>query len=447
MPVLVLSFSSRHACPYRPTCPAGYQGSLSWCVYCSLLPLLCSCSRAILDHLFDAAQAQLSPKAARSDAPRQPFTSPNMSSASSSSPSSLSLSLSSSPGSNSHAHYQRHRPASHSFSSDIRHNTSDDAASSLLGLSLMDRCNPAMPPGTAHYASNGRSGHSTAARSPGSLNSPITPLSPGSGPDSVIGIKDGKRHTCPHCGKRFNRPSSLGIHINTHTGVKRKQPVRISCSAAHEFDFRSFFHAAFECPFAGCGRQFNVSSNMRRHYRNHSSANAASHNSDTSYSNLLRSPAGISQSLPTAMHFTSMARRPEYSGARPSESNSAAKKYPYAASSTASYPSPSRSEISLSSDGGDERDVDAMSERSGRSTSRPYGHSYAGGPERTSHVRRSSASSTSPYTRYQRLRAPPPSSANYSQEPVYTFPPPLPPSSAIPMAVPPAGGRRYSGVW
>ncbi|KAI5120743.1 hypothetical protein M0805_007817 [Coniferiporia weirii] len=60
--------------------------------------------------------------------------------------------------------------------------------------------------------------------------------------------RDGKRHTCPHCHKRFNRPSSLKIHLNTHTGEK-----------------------PFECPYPGCGRQFNVSSNMRRHYRNHSS--------------------------------------------------------------------------------------------------------------------------------------------------------------------------------
>ncbi|TDL15274.1 hypothetical protein BD410DRAFT_732986, partial [Rickenella mellea] len=58
--------------------------------------------------------------------------------------------------------------------------------------------------------------------------------------------RDGKRHTCVHCGKRFNRPSSLKIHVNTHTGAK-----------------------PFECPHPGCGRQFNVSSNMRRHYRNH----------------------------------------------------------------------------------------------------------------------------------------------------------------------------------
>ncbi|ETW77047.1 hypothetical protein HETIRDRAFT_18791, partial [Heterobasidion irregulare TC 32-1] len=58
----------------------------------------------------------------------------------------------------------------------------------------------------------------------------------------------GKRHTCPHCSKRFNRPSSLGIHVNTHTGAK-----------------------PFVCPHPGCGRAFNVNSNMRRHHRNHSS--------------------------------------------------------------------------------------------------------------------------------------------------------------------------------
>ncbi len=32
----------------------------------------------------------------------------------------------------------------------------------------------------------------------------------------------GKRHECPHCKKRFNRPSSLRIHMNTHTGAKRE---------------------------------------------------------------------------------------------------------------------------------------------------------------------------------------------------------------------------------
>ncbi|KAL5530866.1 hypothetical protein ACEPAF_7124 [Sanghuangporus sanghuang] len=55
-----------------------------------------------------------------------------------------------------------------------------------------------------------------------------------------------RRHPCPRCGKRFNRPSSLKIHLNTHTGAK-----------------------PYVCPFQGCGRTFNVSSNMRRHFRNH----------------------------------------------------------------------------------------------------------------------------------------------------------------------------------
>lgn len=49
--------------------------------------------------------------------------------------------------------------------------------------------------------------------------------------------KDGKRHTCPHCNKRFNRPSSLKIHLNTHTGAKRTS---LSSSLAI-FCSRSFF--------------------------------------------------------------------------------------------------------------------------------------------------------------------------------------------------------------
>ncbi|KAF7304063.1 hypothetical protein MIND_00637800 [Mycena indigotica] len=55
-----------------------------------------------------------------------------------------------------------------------------------------------------------------------------------------------RKHICPTCQKRFNRPSSLRIHINTHTGA-----------------------TPFRCPHPGCGRAFNVNSNMRRHLRNH----------------------------------------------------------------------------------------------------------------------------------------------------------------------------------
>ncbi|KDQ21442.1 hypothetical protein BOTBODRAFT_74507, partial [Botryobasidium botryosum FD-172 SS1] len=54
------------------------------------------------------------------------------------------------------------------------------------------------------------------------------------------------RYECPYCQKRFNRPSSLKIHVNTHTGEK-----------------------PFLCTFPGCGRPFSVMSNMRRHSRVH----------------------------------------------------------------------------------------------------------------------------------------------------------------------------------
>ncbi|EKM58818.1 uncharacterized protein PHACADRAFT_135949 [Phanerochaete carnosa HHB-10118-sp] len=84
---------------------------------------------------------------------------------------------------------------------------------------------------------------------------PASPqMSPGPRPETLAATRRGsqadeeRRHACPTCGKAFNRPSSLAIHVNTHTGAR-----------------------PFECPFPGCGRRFNVNSNMRRHHRNHSS--------------------------------------------------------------------------------------------------------------------------------------------------------------------------------
>ncbi|KAG7441010.1 uncharacterized protein BT62DRAFT_997383 [Guyanagaster necrorhizus] len=81
-------------------------------------------------------------------------------------------------------------------------------------------------------------------------STPISSEDDGDGDDTA---KEGKKHVCPTCHKRFNRPSSLRIHINTHTGA-----------------------TPFRCPFPGCGREFNVNSNMRRHYRNHTNPGAAS---------------------------------------------------------------------------------------------------------------------------------------------------------------------------
>ncbi|KDQ53471.1 hypothetical protein JAAARDRAFT_89965, partial [Jaapia argillacea MUCL 33604] len=54
------------------------------------------------------------------------------------------------------------------------------------------------------------------------------------------------KYECSYCGKGFNRPSSLKIHLNSHTGEK-----------------------PFQCPHEGCGRTFSVLSNMRRHARGH----------------------------------------------------------------------------------------------------------------------------------------------------------------------------------
>ncbi|KAJ6625906.1 hypothetical protein B0H10DRAFT_599552 [Mycena sp. CBHHK59/15] len=54
------------------------------------------------------------------------------------------------------------------------------------------------------------------------------------------------KYECSYCGKGFSRPSSLKIHLNSHTGEK-----------------------PFVCPVDGCGRSFSVLSNMRRHARVH----------------------------------------------------------------------------------------------------------------------------------------------------------------------------------
>ncbi|EKM80720.1 hypothetical protein AGABI1DRAFT_126769 [Agaricus bisporus var. burnettii JB137-S8] len=63
--------------------------------------------------------------------------------------------------------------------------------------------------------------------------------------DDASGTPLGK-YECKICGKLFNRPSSLRIHLNSHTGEK-----------------------PHVCPYPGCGRSFSVLSNMRRHARVH----------------------------------------------------------------------------------------------------------------------------------------------------------------------------------
>jgi len=91
------------------------------------------------------------------------------------------------------------------------------------------------------YTSSGIS-----SRNPGSMSALVAPeLARQPSVPSPSSLK----YECDYCGKGFTRPSSLKIHLNSHTGEK-----------------------PFVCTFEGCGRSFSVLSNMRRHARVHAEA-------------------------------------------------------------------------------------------------------------------------------------------------------------------------------
>ncbi|KAH9957922.1 hypothetical protein BC827DRAFT_1269907 [Russula dissimulans] len=66
-------------------------------------------------------------------------------------------------------------------------------------------------------------------------------------PSGLVGPEQSSaKYECQYCGKGFTRPSSLKIHVHSHTGER-----------------------PFKCTFDGCNRTFSVQSNMRRHARTH----------------------------------------------------------------------------------------------------------------------------------------------------------------------------------
>ncbi|RCH86916.1 hypothetical protein CU098_005267 [Rhizopus stolonifer] len=63
---------------------------------------------------------------------------------------------------------------------------------------------------------------------------------------AITNNSSNNRYRCNQCQKTFSRPSSLRIHILSHTGEK-----------------------PHVCPQPGCGKRFSVQSNMRRHLKVH----------------------------------------------------------------------------------------------------------------------------------------------------------------------------------
>lgn len=65
-------------------------------------------------------------------------------------------------------------------------------------------------------------------------------------PKSEIRRNGHQMHRCPVCHKTFKRPLSFKIHYSIHTGYKH-----------------------YRCEWPGCGKSFNVKSNMTRHRKMH----------------------------------------------------------------------------------------------------------------------------------------------------------------------------------
>lgn len=87
-------------------------------------------------------------------------------------------------------------------------------------------------------------------------NLPPAPASMMGSFNSKVSPSTQKKHKCKMCDKRFTRPSSLQTHTYSHTGEK-----------------------PFTCEVHGCGRNFSVVSNLRRHRKVHKGDRLSDHGS------------------------------------------------------------------------------------------------------------------------------------------------------------------------
>ncbi|KAJ9094395.1 hypothetical protein QFC20_006897 [Naganishia adeliensis] len=106
----------------------------------------------------------------------------------------------------------------------------------------------------------------------------------------------GPRYSCDHCGKSFSRPSSLKIHIYSHTGEK-----------------------PYKCTWPNCTRSFSVQSNLKRHAKVHlensgqqsGSSASQNHQMDHPINTALRGPGGVNTPGASASNYTSSFLTPQ----------------------------------------------------------------------------------------------------------------------------------------